>query len=459
MVVDTHCHLGWESYAADLDAVVENARRAGVNRMITIGIDLESSRTALRLAGEIEGVYCAVGIHPNDVAAAQPGDLDAIEAMLPAAGSIVALGETGLDFYRDNTPVDRQEEYFRAFIRMAKKHDLPLVIHCREAYDRCLEILREENHDRMRGVMHCYAGTAEQAQGFIQLGFLIAFGGVLTFKNAEALRAVAATVKPDWTLVETDSPFLAPHPYRGQRNEPAHTALVVETLASIHKLSYEDVDRITSRNACRLFGMPGAEDRRTIVYSIRDALYINLTNRCSAHCTFCPIYDAPYVRGHYLGMKQDDEPSAEEVLNAVGDPTRYSEIVFCGYGEPTLRWEVLKVVAKGIKEKGGRVRLNTNGHGSLIAGRDITPELAGLIDKISVSLNAANAASYNKIVRPQFGLPTFDAVKTFIIDAQRHVPEVDASIVGIPNLDAAQCESLARELGANFRLRVYNELG
>jgi TatD DNase family protein len=195
-----------------------------------------------------------------------------------------------------------------------------------------------------------------------------------------------------------------------------------------------------------------------ITYRIRNTLYLNLTNRCTARCTFCHRLDDPIVKGYNLQLRV--EPSAQELICEIGDPTRFDEVVFCGYGEPTLRLEVLKEVARAIKQKGGRVRLDTNGHGNLIHKRNILPELTGLIDAISISLNAENPEKYFAICRPAYGPETYDAVLAFIKEAKQYIPEVIVSIVHLPTVDVKACERIAQqELGVKFRLRELDAIG
>lgn len=196
----------------------------------------------------------------------------------------------------------------------------------------------------------------------------------------------------------------------------------------------------------------------TIVYKIRNTLYLNLTNRCTARCVFCHRLDDPTVKGYDLRLRQ--EPSARELIREIGDPARFEEVVFCGYGEPTLRLEVITKVARAIKARGGRVRLNTNGHGNLIHQRNILPELAGLVDAVSVSLNAESAEKYMAICRPAHGPKTYDAVIAFIKEAKRHIPDVTVSVVRISTVDVNACERIAREeLGAGFQVRALDVVG
>lgn len=196
----------------------------------------------------------------------------------------------------------------------------------------------------------------------------------------------------------------------------------------------------------------------TIAYKIRNTLYLNLTNRCTARCVFCRRLDDHTVQGYNLQLQA--EPSALELIHEIGDPTRFNEVVFCGYGEPTLRLKVIKEVAQAVKAKGGRVRLNTNGHGNLIHKRNILPELAALVNALSVSLNAESAENYLAICRPAYGLETYDAVIDFVREAKRYIREVSVSVVCLPIIDVKACERIAcEELGVKFRVRELDVIG
>ena len=190
---------------------------------------------------------------------------------------------------------------------------------------------------------------------------------------------------------------MTPEPYRGKRNEPANVKLVAEKMAEIHKIKVEDIAKITSFNAFRFFGI-GNKNKISYTYPIGRNLYINITNRCNADCFFCNRKGDATLHGYNLRMTKDEEPPAEVYIKEIGDPVDYDEIVFCGYGEPTIRWDVVKKVAKYVKENGGKTRLNTNGHGSFINKRDITPEFKGVIDVVSISINTVDPRQYSKII-------------------------------------------------------------
>ena len=254
MFTDTHAHLCWPDFAAELPAVLARARAAGVTRIVTIGTSLENLPATLALAGKYDGVYAAVGLHPGDVPVWKWQEL-------PLSSKVVAIGETGLDYYReaktDHELRRQQRDLFQAHLDFARQRRLPVVIHNRDAEADMLALLRANVPDwRPWGVMHCFAGDEAFARECLDLGLLISFAGILTFKNATGLQAVARAVSLDQVLIETDSPYLAPVPHRGKRNEPAYVPLVAAKLAELKGVSVEEVARITSANATRLFRFP-----------------------------------------------------------------------------------------------------------------------------------------------------------------------------------------------------------
>ncbi len=303
--------------------------------------------------------------------------------------------------------------------------------------------------------MHCFSGNLSQAKKAIELGFLISISGVVTFKNAKKIKEVAQFVPDDYLLIETDAPYLAPEPMRGKGNEPAFLIYTARELAELRGVTVEDIDRITTVNTYKLFQI-GNLPKGEIAYKIRDTLYLNVTNRCTNVCRFCVRFHTDYVKGHNLRLER--EPSSAELIEAIGDPKNYKEIVFCGYGEPFLRLDLIKEVAKWIKEHGGRVRINTNGQGNLIHDRKILPELAGLIDSISISLNAQDKETYNRICNPA-NPDAYEAVIEFIKDAKEFVPKVQVTVVDVREVDLKKCEELANSLGVSFKIRHLDQVG
>jgi TatD DNase family protein len=256
-LVDTHAHLDDEQLLPDLPGVLERARGASVRGIIAIATTASSSLVCQRLASSHHGVFAAVGIQPNSCAAAGPGDWDRIIALLDEA-RVVALGETGLDKYWDYSPFDLQQEYFDRHLRLAQEHGLPVVIHMRDCGPEMLEMLqRARRRAPLRGVMHSFTGDVELMRACVDLGLCISFAGMVTYKKADALRDVASHVPSDHLLVETDAPYLSPHPHRGQRpNEPALIIHTVNCLAEVRETSPEQLARETTENARQLFGLP-----------------------------------------------------------------------------------------------------------------------------------------------------------------------------------------------------------
>lgn len=259
-LVDTHAHLDHPQFDADRAAVIERARAAGVTRILTVGTDLPSSRAAVALATHHAELCATVGVHPHAAGALSPSALAELRA-LAAHPKVVAIGEIGLDFYRDRAPRAQQQAAFAAQLELAAELGLPVVIHCREAEGPLMAMLRswvaEHPAPRRgwRGVLHAFPGDAAMAEEAAALGFMIALGGPVTFENARRLHALVPQLSLDHLLLETDAPYLAPHPRRGQRNEPAWIVRVAEAIARLHGDSLTEVAKRTTANAMAVFGL------------------------------------------------------------------------------------------------------------------------------------------------------------------------------------------------------------
>jgi len=255
MLVDSHAHLDDERFASDIGEVLTRAAEAGVGRVVTVGTGIASCEKAIALAHEKAGqVSAAVGIDPHHAATAEAGALDRL-AELARDPRVVAVGETGLEYHYGTSSRESQRRIFEFHIRLALDANLPLVVHCREAFEDCLAILQNHAGQSLRGVAHCFTGDIGQAEAFLKLGFCVSFGGIVTFPNAKALREVARRVPLEKVLVETDAPYLAPQARRGKRNEPAYVKYVADALAEIRGISVAEVGEATSANAIRLFEM------------------------------------------------------------------------------------------------------------------------------------------------------------------------------------------------------------
>ena len=255
---DTHAHLHFPEFAADLPAVLDRARAAGIAGIVTIGTDAETNAAAVALAERYPDVYATVGIHPHDADEATDGDLDAMESLARSSAKVVALGEMGLDFYRNLSPRGVQERVLRRQLGLARRLGKPVVVHCRDAHAEMLGILAEERVDEMGGVMHCFSADVETAKRCLDLGLFISLAGPVTYKNARSLPEVARFVPEDRLVVETDCPFLPPEPHRGKRNEPAHVALTAARVAELRGMDVHALGEATTRNAARLFKLPHA---------------------------------------------------------------------------------------------------------------------------------------------------------------------------------------------------------
>ncbi|MCX8043977.1 MAG: TatD family hydrolase [Desulfobacterota bacterium] len=257
-LIDSHAHLDLSEFNTDRDAVIKRARTEGVVSIVTIGIGLEECRAALQIAQQWPFVYAALGIHPHNAGrwSAQVRDFLEHAARQP---KVVALGEIGLDFYRNRSSKEDQRRCFRDQIGLAKSLKLPVIIHDREAHRETLDIVREEHAGEYGGVFHCFSGDAALARKCIDLGFYISIPGTVTFRNASLLHEVVRAVPLEYLLIETDCPFLTPVPFRGKRNEPAYVRYVAEAIAALKQLPLEEVAYATTKNTKRLFRLSGDE--------------------------------------------------------------------------------------------------------------------------------------------------------------------------------------------------------
>lgn len=252
MYIDTHVHLNADQYENDVDEVISRALEAGVEKMVVIGFDRKTIVRAMELTEQHPFIYAVVGWHPVDAIDCTEEDLKWIES-LAKHPKVVGIGEIGLDYYWDKSPKEIQQELFRKQIRLAQKVDLPIVIHNRDATADVVRILKEEQAEKTGGIMHCFGGSVETAKECIALNFMISLGGPVTFKNAKKPKEVATEIALDYLLIETDAPYLAPHPYRGKRNEPALVTLVAEEIARLKGLPVEKVAAATTANALKVF--------------------------------------------------------------------------------------------------------------------------------------------------------------------------------------------------------------
>jgi len=253
-IIDTHCHLADAKLRDDVEGVIARASAAGVAQIISVGAigPVENDRLTVEIAEHHQNVYAAVGVHPHDAKDCTPERIAQLRG-LAASKKVVAIGESGLDFHYMHSPLEAQESSLRAHLALATELDLPIVIHCRDAEQRMVEIVRDAGLPPRGGVIHCFTGDASAAREFLALGFHISFSGIITFKNSAPIREAATLVPDDRVMVETDSPYLAPEPYRGKRNEPAYVTRTLEMLANLRRTDATVLGAQIIANAARVF--------------------------------------------------------------------------------------------------------------------------------------------------------------------------------------------------------------
>jgi TatD DNase family protein len=452
MFIDTHAHLFFENFKDDIDEVINRALESGVDYIVVPATDLKTAREAISLSEKYKQVYATVGIHPHDTKDWDESLIRQI-AELAKHPKVVAIGEIGLDYYYDFSPQDQQIKAFKSQLDLAIKLELPVVIHNRDSDGDMMDIVQSYCGTGLKAQFHCYNGSLDDALEFLKMNHFISFTGNITFKKSDGLREILKHIDLNHLMLETDSPFMTPVPFRGKRNEPAYVTYVAQQLADVHKISVEEVGRITSLNAFRFFGI-GNVPKTSFTYLLGNSLYINVTNRCNADCTFCRRKEDPFLRGYNLGMKKSEEPAAEVYIEEIGNPSKYDEIVFCGYGEPTIRWDVVREVAKYVKANGGSTRINTNGHGNIINKKDITPEMKDVIDVVSISFNSFDSKQYAELMR--VSEEHFEAMKKFASLAKGFVKKVVMSVVSLDEVEIEKSRKVVEEeIGVEFRVREY----
>jgi len=450
ILADSHLHLDMAEFDQDREKVIAGAEQAGVPILVQAGVDLESVKFSQQLARAYPNIYYIAGLHPHQADLGSDSYLQELK-QFTSDPKCVAIGEVGLDYHYDFSPRSVQQRVFSAQIKLAQELDKPLVVHSREAFADTMIALTKAGIPRQGVLFHSFTGSESEAEELKRMGAFISVNGIITFPKAEKLRQTVASFPTDRIMLETDAPYLAPVPRRGRRNQPEYLPYINNALAELTGVTDKDIAYISTLATRQFFKIP-YQDTGTISYVIGNNLYLNITNRCNHQCTFCLRHRCQGVGGYNLRLSC--EPLASEVISAIGNPKRYDQVVFCGFGEPLLRAQLVLEVAQWIKRQGGRTRINTNGTISKYDGYDLTAELAGLVDTYSVSLNAVNAEEYTCICQPDTP-NSFEAVLAFI----RRVKELGASVVVTfvdrPGLDVASAERLAGQLGVEFRLRKY----
>lgn len=435
--------------------------------MLVIGTCAESSQVCTKLAQQHQNIYAAVGVHPNDTIKATDDDYLLLRELCKDE-KVRAIGETGLDWFHEFSPRETQKEHFIKHLDLAEELNLPVVIHARNSAEECLDIFEPYAARGVKGVWHCFSAgkkvLPQLLERALEMDLYLGISGMVTFEEQKPLRNIISKIPDKHLLLDSDSPYLTPRPKITDRNEPSRVLQIAQTLAELRGVTTEDIARITTRNACDFLGLPRPEqNHEQLAYPIRDSLYLNITNDCTNNCTFCARNNGFIVKGHDISL--DHNPSSQELIEAIEaalakvDAGFYKEVVFCGYGEPTMCLETVLTVGKYLKEKGFATRLNSNGLANLYFKRDITPELSKVIDKISISLNTADPEQYDALCRSQFGKDAFPGMLEFTACCLKANIHTTLSVVDMPDIDVEAARRLAEEIGAHFRARSFVDAG
>jgi TatD DNase family protein len=418
-----------------------------VNSFLVPGTDLEDSRIALELARSNHSIYAAAGIHPGESGGISIDDMEQIVQLL-LEPSVVAVGETGMDLYHSTKGVEEQRVLFQQHLRMARAFGLSLIVHSRMAENEVLEVL--DGEEEIPVILHCYTGPSELAISAAERGYYIGFAGPLTYPGNGELRRLAAELPPDRILTETDAPFLSPQPVRGRRNEPAYLAYTVEVMAETLGMSLHDTVSLLWNNSIRALGLEQGI-RTDLVYRMYGNIYMNITGMCTNHCRFCIRDRTDGLGGYHL--RHDMEPDEErlrEIVNLL-PASRGDELVFCGYGEPTMRPALLRELARSASARGYATRLNTNGTCLLWMDEDRAREMLESFNSVSISLNASSEEEYNRICRPESS-SAWRALLSFI-DFAGENRNLRLTAVRYPGVDVKAVKEMAASMDVELRVR------
>ena len=456
-MIDSHTHLTSKEFKQDRFDVLMSAREAGISRMLAVGTNLNDSQMSMELARKFSFIDASIGLHPHEASQWNTECLDYIKTCLSSA---VAIGEIGLDFYYNFSTPDQQIHALTDQLELAQAEKMPVILHCRDAYSQLISILDDTlSNNHAGGVIHCFNGSLEHARQFLNMGFLVGFGGMLTFKKSDNLRSVFQAIPNDSILFETDCPYLAPVPYRGKRNEPKYVSGIYTLGAHLKQTPLETLTGIIANNYARVFNLNDSISSGSYIYRNGNRCYINLTNDCMNKCHYCIRAKKDSLWGYNLWL--DKEPAVADVVSAISQESDIQEFIFCGYGEPLLRYKKIVSIAKCLLNTGIPIRINTSGHLPRSWNiQEIIDQLSPLINTIEVSIGGASSESYIQICRPVDDQPetAFDRVIEFVktcIAAQQMT--VKLSVVTDPDIDLNACRNLAAELGLPLKERPYSE--
>ncbi len=448
-MIDTHAHLDHPLFENDIDAVVRRAVEDGVSAIVNIGYDPKSARATVGFVDKYPFFFGVLGTHPHDAAGHTLDYENELKDLLDRP-RMLGVGEIGLDYYYDHSPRDIQRKVFRRMLWMARLKDKPVVIHCRDAEQDVLDMLSSERM-RFRGIFHAFSHDASVASRVTELGLHLGIGGVSTFKKARLLDILHA-IPLDRIVLETDSPYLAPHPFRGKRNEPSLVGFVVDALSRIHGVAPEEVVERTTEN----FLLAMRIERKSLpppVYKIGNRVYIHTVPQKNP----VDLADAATAAASAATATPDiDLPRgvAPKVSEASGG-VPVEEVVICGFSEPLEHTDQVTAVAGRFKSLGVRVRVVTGRRGYAALGRDAVGSLSGIVDALTVRMYGATAVQHEKTAMTGMGEAAFTSLLEFVEGAVSSGIETECMFVAVPKLKLEPCRELAKSLGAGYKVRKY----
>jgi TatD DNase family protein len=438
-MIDSHVHLDHPLFKDDFDEVVARAVEDGVSAIVNIGFDPESTRATAEFVEKYPFFFGVLGTHPHD-AVGHTLEYEVELKSLLDRPRMIGVGEIGLDYYYDHSPRDVQRKVFRRMLWMARLKDKPVVIHCRDAERDVLEVLASERM-RFGGIFHAFNHDASVARRATELGFHLGIGGVATFKKSKLLDILHA-IPLDRIVLETDGPYLAPHPFRGKRNEPALVGFVVEALARIHGEPAEEIARQTTEN----FLLAMRIEKKSLpppVYKIGNRVYIHTIPDADPEA----LAD---VAAETAGQTPEDPGPV--------DGTAVKEAVICGFYEPLDFIDQMMAVSGRLRAMGIRVRVVTGRRGHAAVGRGAVNSLVGIADALTVRFYGPTAAQHERTAMTGMGDAAFTSLVEFIKGAVASGIETDCLFVAVPKIKLEPCRELAESLGAGCEVRKFRSL-
>ena len=449
---DSHCHLHFSHFEDDLAGVVENSREAGISHIMIPSIDVETAEISAVIA-EKYNLYSAAAFHPEHLPEDGNNETEWLDLKrILLRPRTIAVGETGLDFHHKTYSPEKQKLWFQKHIELAEAIGYPLIVHSRGAEE---EVLRQLPASlSVPVILHCWGGDSSLTDDAVSRGFYIGVDGPLTYRKNSKLRDLIHRIPREKLLVETDSPFLPPEPFRGRRNEPAFCRSIVIQIRELWDadMSIEEASYILWENAMRAYRLHPDNRRADIVYCYGDSLYVNLTSRCQNRCSFCIKNSVDGLGGYYLRHMHD--PAENLVFSTIEDfpIEEFKELVFCGFGEPTLRNELLVRSAKAARARGVKTRLNTNGLCTSFLDNQQVTDLLQCFDSVSISLNASGAREYNRIC-PSSVADSWEHLMKFIKLVKKTGMKSQVSAVDKSGADLQRTAALANRLQMQLRIR------